>query len=334
MGLSIIIINYNSHELLLNCLDSIYRETTGISFEVIVVDNASPQNQREVILTAYSQVKWIQMEYNAGFARANNVGIKQSNEPVVLLLNPDTIITGAAIEKAYRKLTESDAIAAGVQLLNPDGSPQISGNYFMPAGLNYLLPLPYLGKFLSLTGNLLKLKRPNVPEAKGTVEVHWINGAFLMVKKSSIDQVGLMDEDFFLYAEEAEWCSRLRRAGKLLIFGDLNVIHLQGETANATFDSKGKGYYNLYDKKGLQIMVSNLLRIRKQFGVISFLFIVFIYLIEIILFPIGLLLEKLLRQRKSAYHWWQVKAYAVNMTSLMKLIPKMILNKPHFYKIL
>ena len=334
MELSIVIINYNSHELLLNCLESIYRETTGISFEVIVVDNASPQNRQDVILNAYPQVRWIQMDYNAGFARANNEGIKQSGAPVVLLLNPDTLVTGAAIENAYRKLSESDAIAAGVQLLNPDGSPQISGNYFMPGGLNYLLPLPYLGKFLSWMGNLFKLKKPNVPETKDTIEVHWINGAFLMVKKAAIDLVGLMDEDFFLYAEEAEWCSRLRRAGKLLIFGDLHVIHLQGETANATFDSSGKGYYNLYDKKGLQIMVSNLLRIRKQFGVISFLFIVFVYLIEIIFFPIGLLIEKLFRQGKSFYHWWQVKAYATNIASVMKLLPKMVLNKPHFYKLI
>jgi GT2 family glycosyltransferase len=334
MELSIIIINYNSHELLLNCLESIYRETKRISFEVIVVDNASPQDRRELILNTYSQVRWIQMDYNAGFARANNEGIKQANAPVMLLLNPDTIIMEAAIENAYHKIMESDAVAAGVQLLNPDGSPQISGNYFMAAGLNYLLPLPYLGKFLSRTGNIFKIKRPNVPEAKQTIEVDWINGAFLMVKKSAIDLVGLMDEDFFLYAEEAEWCSRLKRAGKLLIFGDLHVIHLQGETANATFNSGGKGYYNLYDKKGLQIMVSNLLRIRKQFGMFSFLFIVFVYLIEIILFPFGLLIEKLLRQRKSNYHWWQVKAYAANVALLMKFFPKMVLNKPNFYKVI
>ena len=334
MQLSIIIINYNSHELLLNCLQSVYRETKAISFEVIIVDNASPQNGQDVVLKAYPQVKWLQMGYNAGFARANNAGIKQADAPVVLLLNPDTIVLHNAIENAYKKLLSHDAIAAGVQLLNADGSPQISGNYFMRGGLNYLLPLPYFGKALSRLGSLLKVKRPNVPEARDTIEVDWINGAFLMVKKSAIESVGLMDEDFFLYAEEAEWCSRLKRSGKLLIFGDEHVIHLQGETANAAFDSSGKGYYNLYDKKGLQIMVSNLLRIRKQFGVLWFLVVLFVYSLETIFFPIGLLIEKLFKQNRSTYKWWQVKAYAGNVLRLIQLSPKIILNKPNFYKVI
>jgi len=146
--------------------------------------------------------------------------------------------------------------------------------------------------------------------------------------------VGLMDEDFFLYAEEAEWCSRLRRVGKLFIYGDLHVVHLQGETANASFDSAGKGYYNLYDKKGLQIIVSNLLLIRKQFGVGWLFLIFFFYFFEIIIFPIGLFFEKIFRGDAANYSWKQMKGFASNVMQTRRLLPAMIANRPHFYKIL
>src|SRR5690606_12014690 len=101
--------------------------------------------------------------------------------------------------------------------------------------------------------------------------------AFLMVKKSSVDTAGMMDEDFFLHGEEVEWCSRLQRTGKLCLFGDLNIIHLEGATINKDQGIEEKGYYNLYDKKGLQLMVSNHLRVRKQYGVGWFLFLLMNY---------------------------------------------------------
>ena len=183
---------------------------------------------------------------------------------MVLLLNSDTIILDSAISKSYELFEASEYVACGVQLLNRDGSPQISGNYFFKGGLNVLLPLPYLGNFYKWLGESLKIQKPNIPEASDAVEVAWINGAYLMVKRDAISKAGLLDEDFFLYAEEAEWCSRLKKYGKLCIFGQYHIIHLQGVTANQTFKSDDKGYYNLYDRKGRQIMVSNFLRIRKH----------------------------------------------------------------------
>ncbi len=86
------------------------------------------------------------MGYNAGFARANNAGIKQATGDVVLLLNPDTIIIDDCIYKCLQRFNNDDAVASSVQLVNADGSPQITGNYFMKGGLNHLLPLPYIGK--------------------------------------------------------------------------------------------------------------------------------------------------------------------------------------------
>jgi GT2 family glycosyltransferase len=153
-----------------------------------------------------------------------------------------------------------------------------------------------------------------------------------MVKKEGILTAGLMDEDFFLYAEEAEWCSRLKKAGKLCINGDIKVIHLQGETSNEIFRSDGKGYFNLFDKKGLQIMVSNLVRIRKEFGAGWFLLILSGYLIEIPIFFVGFLISKIAFSKK--YSFQQVRNYAANMWIIVKLSPTIIRNHPHFYKFL
>src|SRR5436190_10888262 len=148
----------------------------------------------------FPEIAWIDMQYNAGFARANNEGIKKSKGDVILLLNPDTIIPEHALDNCFQQFIRSDYVACGVQLLNEDGSPQISGNYFVRGGLNYLLPLPYTGKFVRALGNFFSIKAPHLADSETLTEVDWINGAFLMVKKSAILKAGLMDEDFFLYA--------------------------------------------------------------------------------------------------------------------------------------
>jgi hypothetical protein len=202
----------------------------------------------------------------------------------------------------------------------------------MKGGLNYLLPLPFLGNLLKSFANVFGVKKPNVPDASAIVEVDWINGAFLMVKKPAIQKAGLMDEDFFLYAEEAEWCSRLKKVGKLCIYGDINVIHLQGETSNETFGSSGKGYMNLFDRKGLQIMLSNLVRIRKEFGVGWFAFILSVYTFEIPIFFIGVLISKIFFLNK--YSFTAAKNYTSNVFKIINLSPTIINSRPHFYKVL
>jgi len=330
--LSIIIVNYNSAQLVCDCLQSIYAQRATISFEIIVVDNHSEDGSKEKITNLFPELVWVQMDYNAGFARANNAGIKKSTGKIVLLLNGDTIIENNAIEKCVHNFYASEYVACGVQLLNPDGSPQISGNYAMKGGLNYLLPLPFIGIILKTFASLFGVKKPNVPNASGIVEVDWINGAFLMVKKEAVYKAGYLDEDFFLYAEEAEWCSRLKKTGKLCIYGDINVIHLQGETSNETFGSTGKGYTNLFDRKGHQIMLSNLVRIRKEFGVFWFLLISSVYIFEIPVFFTGVLISKIFLSKK--YTFLQVKNYAENVFGIIKISPKIISGKPHFYKVL
>lgn len=334
MRLSIIIVNYKTRQLLIDCIRSINQfDTSGT--EIIVVDNFSQDDTEQALRQHFPPVRFIQMGYNAGFARANNAGIKAAQGATVLLLNSDTLVRGNAIQHALAKLLAAPGYCAcGVQLLNADGSPQISGNFAMRGGLNYLLPLPYLGNFLKWIAGLFGMKKPNVPEATGMVEVDWINGAFLMVRQEAIRKAGMLDEDFFLYAEEAEWCSRLKKTGKLCIFGDEHVVHLQGESATTAFQSSDKGYFNIYDRKGLQIMLSNMLRIRKQFGVGWYLFSLFIHVLEIPLFFTGLLFDSIISLGKPRYLFGKLRGFTVNVFRLIGFAPRILANKPYFYKVL
>ncbi|HEX3080172.1 MAG TPA: glycosyltransferase family 2 protein [Puia sp.] len=333
VNLSVIIINYKSLDLIRDCLRSIESSKPAISLEIIIVNN-DDLTGGNLLLSEFPGIRWIDMHYNAGFARANNEGIRQAAAEVVLILNPDTIIPMNALDECYRQFIASEYVACGVQLLNEDRSPQISGNYFVPGGLNYLLPLPYTGKFIKTLGNLFSVKAPHVPDSDQLIEVDWINGAFLMVRQSAIQKAGLMDEDFFLYAEEAEWCARLKKVGKLCIFGNVKVFHLQGISSNEAFSSAGKGYYNLFDKKGKQIILSNLVRIRKQYGPFWFLFDLFIYSITIPIFLIGILVSIFFPKSSRIYNFSDWVGFNRNMVYLWSKTPRILSGRPYFYKAL
>ncbi len=330
--LSVIIVNYQSAPLILGCLQSVYKYNNADLFEVLVVDNASNDNSKELITGEFQQVKWIEMGYNAGFARANNAGMQRALGTIYLLLNPDTIAIDNSIEQCYQQLSLSNYVAAGVQLLNEDGSYQTSGNFFIKGGLNHLLPIPYWGNFIRWMGYQTKTKVPGVAAAKAVEEVDWINGAFLMVKRSAVENAGMMDEDFFLYSEEIEWCSRLKKAGLLCIFGNLKMIHLQGEAINKNQKAVDKGYQNLFDKKGLQLMVSHHVRIRKQYGTGWFLFLLLNYTWGIFIFAAGSFIMNLIHLRNLFKDHTKVSAYTKNVLRVWQLTPTIIRKKPHFYK--
>jgi len=302
------------------------------SFEWIIVDNNSATNEKDVLISKFPFIKWIDMGYNAGFARANNAGILEAKGEVILLLNPDTIVIDDCINECLKRFINDAAIACSVQLKDLDNHPQITGNYFMKGGLNQLLPLPYLGKFLRAVAFFFKAKKTNVIEASAREKVDWINGAFLMVKQDVIKRAGLMDEDFFLYAEESEWCSRLNKFGDLVVYGDIDIVHLQGEIINIEAKTTDKGYFDLYTRKGLQLMVSNMLRIRKQYGGGWYLFNLIIYIIEIPIFFICSFVHNLFRFKNPFKQWKIGLKYCANVFTLLKLSPEIILNKKKFYK--
>jgi GT2 family glycosyltransferase len=333
MLLSIIIVNYQSTADIQNCLRSASKFLTeNQEIEWIVVDNDSKDGNDQMLSNEFPFIQYIQMGYNAGFARANNAGIKIAKGDQVLLLNPDTLIMAGSIEKCIERFVQSDHIACGVQLIHADGTPQFSGSKFVIGGLNHLMDLPYWGASLKAIASIFKTNKPSVIKASKEQKVDWISGAYLMVKKWAIDKAGLMDEDFFLYAEEVEWCSRLGKLGSMCLYGDIEIVHLIGSSIQTATGSEDNSYTNLSDKKGLQLMVSNHLRIRKQYGV-------FWYLVQLINFTWAIVyafvmsfLLHLTHGKNPLTDFNKLIGFSKNVLTLWCFSYTMIAAKPYFYK--
>ena len=335
MLLSIIIVNFNSGDLIADCLHSAEPMLMDPAVvEWLIVDNSHNQHDRALIQKQFPAVQWLEMGYNAGFARANNAGMRASKGELVLLLNPDTLLKPGVIMSACNRLLASTYVAAGVQLVHANGQPQFSGSYFMKGGLNHLLPLPYWGAFHKGVFSMFVKEKPAFIEVPANQDVDWISGAFLMVKRESFELTQGMDESFFLYAEEVEWCSRLGKLGKLVMFGDLQIVHLIGQSIQEASGADDNSYTTLSDRKGFQLMVSNHLRIRKQYG----LFWLFFQLINhawavpfsIVIGTVDYVLKG--KSFKKGYSTWY--GFSSNVFRLWGLIPKLLKPENHFFKYL
>jgi len=330
--LSIIFVYYHTRSFLQKCIESIIENETDLKYEIIVSDNGSAPEDMNFFMNLFPSIVWINMNGNYGFARGNNAAMKIAKGEVFLLLNTDTLPGKDVLSNCYTRLKDNNSLSvAGVNLVFADGSPQISGSYFVNGGVNYLLPLPITGYLLKKLGKLIGKKAPHVINKNETVKVDWISGAFLMVKKSAVLAEGYMDEDFFLYAEETEWCYRLGRAGDLVLFGDLSVIHYEGLSSKIEHTDQEKGYYELHTKRGLQLMVSNLLRIRKQYGIVWYLIILLFYCMEVIWSFIISILYIFTGSNKQIKRWY---GFLNNIIQLCRLMPKMISGAPYFYKMI
>ena len=227
--LSIIIVNWNAGALLQRCIQSIIQNPPSISWEIIVIDNASTDGSTEWLKNtslSSSQIKLIENSENAGFGKANNQGFKLSSAPFVLLLNPDTEVTQGAIDTLLATLQSDPRIGAcGPRLINPDGSVQISVWRNPPAAweillsqlkLYLLLPRRIRGELL-LGGHWDHTRHRTVP---------MLSGAAILARRKMIDEVGGFDERFHVYGEDNEWCLRITRAGWHLMFEpEAIVVH-------------------------------------------------------------------------------------------------------------
>ena len=156
----------------------------------------------------------------------------------------------------------------------------------------------------------------------------------MLIRKKVIEKSGLLDNDFFMYAEEIEWCARLRKQGKLLLFAEPTVTHIGGGTSSDYYSTtESQNGKNLWDAKGKQVMLSTMVRIRKQSGVGWFLIIFATYLFEIPIFLIGLLIETILKMGKTKYQLKNILNYTSNILVILKLFFTILFNKPHFYKV-
>lgn len=227
---SVIIVSWRVKELLRSCLASVFKQTNNIKIEVIVIDNASDDGTLEMVTQEYPQVHLIVNNNNAGFAKANNQGIRKSNGNYILLLNPDTEITDSAIEKTFEFMkNQKDAGIAGCRIYYPNGSDQKSVRRFPTVGSMslVLLKLHHVIKF----SNVLREYFGEYIDYSKTQAVDQVMGAYFFIRSEVIEKIGLLDEGFYIWFEEVDFCYRASREGwKTYYHSESKIIHHHGQS--------------------------------------------------------------------------------------------------------
>lgn len=217
MDLSILIINWNTRDMLRNCLTSVFEGAPeGRSYEVIVVDNASEDGSQEMVRREFPQVTMIMNDENRGFAAANNQAMAIASGECVLLLNSDTLVHGDVLGKSVEYMDAHWHVGAmGCRVVNADQSLQHSTSQF-PSLFNLMVQTLGLDRIKSIPA--FRKYRMLDWDRQSERYVQTVSGCFLMVRKQCIDAVGQLDENFFFFGEETDWCRRIREAGWRVAF--------------------------------------------------------------------------------------------------------------------
>lgn len=228
MDVSIIIVNYNTSALILQCLKSVYEKTHGIDFEIIIVDNASPNDDPTVITTQFSSVRIVQSKENIGFGKANNLGARYADGKYLFLLNPDTYLVNNAIYELFSYLEKhSDVAIVGGNLYSEDMQPNISYECSYPGcwlEINNLL--------MNIPNRLRYGKNYSFNYTSHPLNVSYVVGADLMIRVSSFNLVNGFDSQFFMYAEEVDLCYRIKKnGGKIVSLPTAKIVHLEGKAS-------------------------------------------------------------------------------------------------------
>ncbi|RYD57379.1 MAG: glycosyltransferase family 2 protein [Sphingobacteriales bacterium] len=229
MQLSIIIINFNTFKLTCECIDSIKEHTPGLSYEIIVVDNAPKADYQQDFLSLYPDLVYIKSQENIGFGRANNLGMDVAKGDYFLLINSDTVVVGNCINQCYdfmEQPTSQHIGVVGCKLLNEDGSYQPSFYPYVHDTIwNYFITNnPILYKLLKVSDKYR--------ETDETIQVGDISGAYMFMRADVVKKVKGFDPDFFLYCEETEWCrSRIAKHYDIYYYPEPKTVHYGGKSA-------------------------------------------------------------------------------------------------------
>lgn len=221
MKLSIVIVSYNVSGYLQQCLDSVMTALEGIEGEVFVVDNASSDDSVAMVRSRYPQVRLIESGENLGFSRANNVAIRQASGEYVLLLNPDTEVAKDTMRGVLAFMdAHPKAGGAGVKMHNTDGT--------LAPESRRALPTPWVS-CLKMLGFTKRYYMSHLPwDEPGQIEV--ISGAFCMLRHAALDEIGLLDETFFMYGEDIDLSYRLTKAGWENWYLPFSIVHHKGKS--------------------------------------------------------------------------------------------------------
>jgi GT2 family glycosyltransferase len=231
MQLSVISVNWNSTAYLLKCIESVYAHTRDIEFEIIVVDNASPDTDADRLKEQFPTITLIKNRVNVGFARANNIGFRASRGEYIVLLNPDTYLLNPAFTLMLRQARSiPTAGVLGCTLFNGDLSIQTTAIQTFPTIMNQLLDLNFLrDRFPACR---LWNFAPLLEGKSGACPVEVISGACLMLKRTVFEKVGLFSEDYFMYAEDLDLCLKATRAGFTNYYlPEGRIVHYGGKSS-------------------------------------------------------------------------------------------------------
>lgn len=228
--LSVVIVSWNTRDLTLEALRS-FLPARDLELEVIVVDNASSDGSADAIEAAFPEARVLRNDRNAGFAGGVNLGLRACRHPLVLLLNPDTRVLGDALSQLVDYAdTHSEAGIIGPRVVNEDGSLQAS-RFRFPSLLNQLLAATYLYQLLPRS-RFFNRERMGGRAADRPESVDAVSGCCFLIRRSVLDAAGLLDEDFFMYAEEVDLCYRARQAGFEVHYAPVGeIVHLGGASS-------------------------------------------------------------------------------------------------------
>jgi N-acetylglucosaminyl-diphospho-decaprenol L-rhamnosyltransferase len=231
LDLSIIIVNWNSAEFVRRCVNSIRRHATGLTCEIIVIDNASFDGCDRMLHEVDPEVRYIQSDTNIGFAKANNLAFEASRGDSLLFLNPDTEITGPAIARLYDEFAKSPATGVvGARLLNGDGTLQTSCVQSFPTILNQVLDSEWLRR--RWPKSRLWGTEPLYQEAAAVVEVEAISGACMLIRREVFERIGRFSDDYFMYTEDLDLCYKTRKSGlKNYYVPGAAIVHFGGSSS-------------------------------------------------------------------------------------------------------
>ncbi len=230
IALSIIIVTYNTADVTLGCLGSLAAQDFRHHIEIVVVDNGSVDDSIERIEREHGSVRLIRNEVNAGFAQANNLGMRATRGRYVLLLNSDTVLTDNGLDQLIDWMDDTPGCGLlTCRLLNPDGSYQPSLRRF-PSLFSAVMDALFLTPVLARIPPLQPLTLTQ-PEPAGRILIQQAAGAFLLLRRSMVDEIGMLDDRFFMYYEDVDYCLRVAQSRFDAVYTpDVSIIHLGGST--------------------------------------------------------------------------------------------------------
>jgi len=240
MTLSIVIVSFNASADLVRCLESLHAAAPSTPHDIVVVDNASTDGGPEVVRRRWPSVQVVAQRTNIGFAAGTNAGIRATRGELLLLLNSDTIVPPGAIDTLIARLAaHPEAAVAGPRLVDADGRPELSfGPMISPLGE---LRQKIVGRLASRQAG--PVERWVERKTKEEAFVDWVSGACLLVSRADAESVGLLDERYFLYTEDVDFCAALRARGRRILFTPAaQITHLRGRSRSTAPDRMNAAY--------------------------------------------------------------------------------------------